>query len=67
MPSERKHTSGPSGQHLGVQVGFRAESPEQVERWRRAAEADGRTLNGWLRWLADAAAAKHEKRQQGQR
>lgn len=31
-------------------------SPEQLARWRAAAAADGRTLSGWLRRVADLAA-----------
>lgn len=33
-------------------------SEERLARWRAAAERDGRTLAGWLRWVADKAAAK---------
>lgn len=32
-------------------------SAQQLARWRAAAEAEGRTLSGWLRRVADQAAA----------
>jgi uncharacterized protein (DUF1778 family) len=32
--------------------------PEQIERWRLAADADGRSLGDWLAQVADAAAHK---------
>ncbi len=41
--------------HLGVNVRFRAPNMATLERWRVAAEADGRTLNAWLTHLANAA------------
>lgn len=40
--------------HKGIQINVRAPDVATMERWRAAAESDGRTLNGWLRALATA-------------
>lgn len=47
---KRRH--GESGKNLGVIVMLRA-SPEEKERWQRAAEEAGANLNAWLRALAN--------------
>jgi predicted HicB family RNase H-like nuclease len=36
-------------------------TPEQMERYRQAAEADGRSLSNWARDRLDKAAAKELK------
>lgn len=41
--------------HLGINVRFRAPDKLTLERWRAAAEADGRSLNAWLTHLANRA------------
>ena len=46
------------GRNLGVQVGLRADSKEQAERWHRAASADGLTFAAFARRALDAAALK---------
>lgn len=36
-------------------------TPSQSERLKKAAEADGRSLSGFIRHAAEQQAAKHEK------
>ena len=55
-PPKKPRVSGPSGKHrTGCAVYLHCE-PEQRERWRAAAVADGRDLSSWLRVVADRAA-----------
>lgn len=50
----------------GVQVNFRAPNEATRERWRAAAEADGRTLNSWLCRVANQASLPiPEKKREG--
>lgn len=32
--------------------------PDQLQRWRQAAQADGRDLSNWVRWVLDREAEK---------
>jgi len=36
-------------------------SPEELVRWTACAQADGRSLSGWIRWACATAAAKNSK------
>lgn len=36
-------------------------SPDQLQRWRQAARADGRGLSNWVRWVLDREAEKQNK------
>lgn len=47
-----------SGAHVAPRIILSIENAEQKARWEDAARKDGRTLSGWLRWVADRAAAK---------
>lgn len=52
----KRRPSGPSGAHLGVPLSLRAESREQIARWKAAAEREKRNLSDWIRVTCDAAA-----------
>lgn len=44
----------------GPPIQIRSESAAQVERWKRAAKRDGRSLSDWIRRALDAAAAESQ-------
>lgn len=45
----------------GPAIQIRTESSAQVERWRRAAKRDGRSLSDWIRRALDAAAESDDE------
>lgn len=52
----------------GPPIQIRSESQAQVERWRRAARLEGRSLSDWIRRaLDDAAASTDEGKPHGER
>ncbi len=59
-----KRASGPSGKHKQESLLVRAARPGQFDEWREVAEADGRTLSGWLRHTLDQAVAKWRRTKQ---
>lgn len=56
----RGKRSGPSDPHRGTQVKFYAD-PVDVEQWRALAARSGRTLSGWLRWIASQEVERCER------
>jgi len=48
--------------HVGIQIRFRAPDLITLDRWKAAAEADGRSLNNWLGALATAASLPIRKK-----
>jgi uncharacterized protein (DUF1778 family) len=39
-------------------VSFRGITADDRELWKRAAEAEGRSLSGWIRWHLNRAASR---------
>lgn len=65
--AKKARASGPSGKHrTGCAVYLHCD-PEQRERWREAAIADGRDLSSWLRVVADRAASKSPQTRGGRK
>jgi hypothetical protein len=58
---KRVKPSGPSGANRQAQFPIREARPGQIEAWREAATADGRTLVGWIRWTLDNAVERWRK------
>ncbi len=61
--AKRKKPSGPSGANAQRSTLVREGRSNQFDEWREAAEADGRTLVGWIRFVLDGAVAKWRRSQ----
>jgi hypothetical protein len=60
-PAGKKPLSGGAKMRAAGRVGILiAVTPAQHARFHAAARADGRTLSGWLRWIAECSSPKLE-------
>lgn len=50
----------PSDQNYSERIMIRS-TPDQRRRWEQLAEADGRSLSNWIRWILEAEAKRRAK------